>query len=61
MSFKEATTLYEKACKGKPFPVWEDQSELLKGMWYLRDKWGEILARVNVKSGKVFLKGQRTH
>jgi len=61
LTFSEAISRYEKACKDKPFPVWEDQSELLKGMWYLRDKWGDLLGRVNVKSGKVYLKGQRTY
>jgi len=61
MDYNEAVSKYERACKGTPFPSWQDQSELLKGMWYLRNKWGDILARVSVGSGKVYLKGQRTY
>ena len=61
MTYDEAVSKYERACKGTPFPPWKDQSELLKGMYYLRDKWGTLLARVSVGSGKVYLKGERTY
>ncbi len=61
MTYAEAVSRYERACKDKAFPPWEGQSERLKGMYYLRDKWGTLLARINIGSGKVYLKGERTY
>ena len=61
MTYDEAIGKYERASKGKAFPAWEPQSQRLKGIWYIRDKWGELLARVNIGSGKVYLRGERTY
>ncbi len=61
MTYDEAVSKYERACKGKACPPWKDQAQLSKGLWYLRDRWGNLLARVNAGSGKVYLKGQRTY
>ena len=59
MKYEEACKRYSERCNGKPILSWEDQSQLQRGRWYIRDKWGTLLARVNAKDGKVLLAGEK--